>query len=741
MGLKEKYLYLWNHDRKSEAEKIFEGIAAGRKKALENWFKEQWMKIEVMGKEISAVTDNENVNVNQMLTEIYHAYAEVIECFLVDEKGVVMSSSYNGHIGMDYSFLPNIEKGKEGLSYMYGPYIDKATLDLPTRDRIFHDEVTLLFSVPLKSDGEWRLLCVRYLNDDMCNVIQEEDTHVYKESGDNYLFMIKNNRNIPAGTAISRSRFEDKTFTLGDNLKDGIRTKSWGNVKIENHTEFEILFNDPATKQLHPGVAATIKNGTNLDCWPGYPDYRHILVGGKGVTIVPPHSDEIWGMMCEGDITEIYKFHKLHRSVSFVSLLCSIIGISVERLIAQCIELPYFVGSLSAVLIIFAGSAFYIRKMLSKSLQNMTRLVKGIAEGEGDLTKRLDDNEKNEIGELSIWFNKFISNQMHMIDSISVSAGSSKRTVRQVAHASKRIEGYVTDVEEKLGTLSNSTARQNELFEKMQLEIERVTDSFEQNVELQEMVRGIQEKTKNKSASYDAEKLTQEVLSSIERLENTVNISIKTINELETKSAQITNIVNTISDINRKTKLLALNASIEAARAGENGKGFAVVADEIKVLSENTQIAAENIGNLIVEMQNDVKDTNQCMDMIYQNVDTSTSLTRQGVEAMKLVNSVSVTISEVYTMMKEQNGLIGNVKKEIDSMSEMSSEAVRVSKENRDAAGTKMAEISMQMGKLAKVVEGLQLASVVEDEIVNSFITINSVRNRNEKSSKKAADV
>lgn len=734
MGLKERYLYFWNHDRKAEAESVFEGIAARRKGALESWFKEQWMKIEVMGKEISSVMDNENTDLTQVLSELYHAYDEVLECFLVDEGGVVRASSYQGHIGKDYSFLPNIARGKEGLPYMYGPYMDKATLDLPVGERIFYDEVTLLFSVPLKSQGEWRLLCVRYLNDDMCNVIQEEDSHVFRESGDNYLFMIKNSRNIPAGTAISRSRFEDKTFTLGDNLKDGVRTKKWGNVKIEKHTEFEILFNDPATGELHPGVAATIQNGSNLDCWPGYPDYRHILVGGKGVTIVPPHSDEVWGMMCEGDIAEIYKFHKLHRTVPVYILGYSLAGIGVEHLIAEFTQWPALAGSLTAALIIFAGSVISLKTVIQRPLHKTTDLIKGIVEGEGDLTKRLDDSAKNEMGELRTWFNKFISNQMHMIDSISVSAGSAKRTVRQVAHASKRIESHVVDVEEKLEILSDSTAWQNDLFLKMQTEITKVTDSFERNVELEEMVRRIQEKTKDESAGYDGEKLTQEVLSSIDRLEDTVNTSIRIINELAVKSAQITEIVSTISDINRQTKLLSLNASIEAARAGEAGKGFAVVADEIKVLSENTQEAAENIGRLVLEMQNDVQHTNDCMGMIHQNVDTSTSLTRKGVEAMKLVTNVSSAISEVYTIMKEQNGLIENVKNEVDGMSEMSSEAVKVGKESRDAARQKMSEISRQMSKLDQVVEGLQFASVAEDEIVNSFVTINSVKKQKRKS-------
>ncbi|MBO5094558.1 MAG: methyl-accepting chemotaxis protein [Lachnospiraceae bacterium] len=728
MGLKERYLYFWNHDRRKAAEEVFQGIADRRKKALDGWFREQWMKIEVMGKELSSLTDNENASLSGALEELYQAYTEVLECFLVDEKGIVTDSSCRAHIGWDYSFLPGIAKGKEGSPYMYGPYTDRATLDLPVRDRRFHDEVTLMFSLPLKGTGKWRLLCVRYLNDDMCNVIQEEDTHVYKESGDNYLFMIKNNRNIPVGTAISRSRFEDDTFTLGDNLKDGVRTKKWGEVKIKDHTEFEIVFNDPATGKLHPGVAATVQTGSSLDCWPGYPDYRHILVGGAGVTIVPPHSDEVWGMMCEGDIAEIYKFHKLHRVLPLCTLGYGLVGIAAENLLDRLTALPSAFGVLAAALIIFAGSAATVKRMIWKPLRETTELIEGVSGGEGDLRKRLDDSVKNEIGELGTWFNKFISSQMHMIDSVGVSAGSSKRTIRQAAHASKKIGSHVEDVQEKLELLSDSTTRQNELFTKMQTEIGRITDSFEKNVELEEMVREIQEKTKDESSSYDAGELTQEVLTSIERLEETVADSMEAISGLEAKSAQITSIVSTISDINRQTKLLALNASIEAARAGEAGKGFSVVADEITQLSENTQAAASGIGTLISQIGHDIERTNQCMEMIRQSVDTSTSLTRSGVGAMRLVTNVSAAIEKVYGALKEQNTLIGNVREEIDSMTEMSGEAVRIGIDSRDAALKKMSEISRQMSKLDQVVEGLQFSSVAEDAIVNSFVTVNSAR-------------
>ena len=65
--------------------------------------------------------------------------------------------------------------------------------------------------------------------------------HIYKKSGDNYIFMVNSNGEYPWGTAISRSRFEDDAFTLGDNLKQGVKTKKYGIIKIEKHTELKLF--------------------------------------------------------------------------------------------------------------------------------------------------------------------------------------------------------------------------------------------------------------------------------------------------------------------------------------------------------------------------------------------------------------------------------------------------------------------------------------------------------------------
>src|SRR5690606_4160661 len=109
------------------------------------------------------------------------------------------------------------------------------------------------------------------------------------------------------GTALSRSRFEDNSFSLGDNLKQGVRT-AFGVVRVQQHTELELRFTDPANHELHAGVRETIRRGENtLVTYPGYADYRHIPVIGKGVTFQVPGSPDRWGMMCEADLEEVYR--------------------------------------------------------------------------------------------------------------------------------------------------------------------------------------------------------------------------------------------------------------------------------------------------------------------------------------------------------------------------------------------------------------------------------------------------
>ena len=718
--MRERIRYANNRYMKSQSEQIFEGISNGRKKALEDWFKNCWLQMEVMKKAILSSQGTEE-SIQELIDEAKHNSNTMIEIFLVNENATVITSTFQSHIGNSLKGFPNIEKALNNENYMYGPYCDDKTLDLDLSGKPFYDEVTLLFSTPVEINGQMRILCARVLGDDMSNVIQDEDTHIYKDSGDNYLFMIKNNRGIPQGMAISRSRFEDQTFTLGDNLKDGIKTKHWGDVKIKKHTELEVMFTDPATEKLHQGVQNTIDHHENLDCWPGYPDYRHIMVGGKGTTIVPPYSDEVWGMMCEGDIDEIYHYTHLSRRIPLYMGGLALTSIAIQYLFRHFYNVKYL-SEIFVVLYTMLATYFIMRKTIMKPLNHVTKVLWDIAEGEGDLSNRVNVSSTNEIGQLIRWFNKFISNQMNMIKMVKDSLKASKRTVHTVSSSNAKIQKSMDTIESTVKTLSQNSLEQNRLFQKAQTEVKKIADSFEKNKELNELVDKMKEKTATTTVlAHNADQVQAESEIANRELEQAMQKAVHSIASLETESSEITNIITTINGISSQTSLLALNASIEAARVGEAGKGFAVVAGEIKKLSEGTNEATGIIANLIHNIQKEINYTNESIVAIEEKVKNSIENSSESVKAVGLVMDISKTITYILDMMTEQAGLIDEVRKNILDMAKQNEENTSVGEKSSQEALELVFYINKQTDKLSKVIESLEYSTANLDGIVESF--------------------
>lgn len=707
---KEYQRYKKNKQLKEHSEKVFEGIALGRKRALEEWFEDKWFHLEMVKNQILTRNYSES-KLNEVLLEATMTDKEMIEVFVLDEEGVVIVSSFEGHIHLKLNDLPNLKYAKEDKRYMYGPYCDKRTLDINV-ERQFKDEVTLLFSEPYRTGEEVHLLCARILNDDLSNVIQEEDVHIYKESGDNYLFMIKNNRGILPGTAISRSRFEDQTFTLGENLKEGIHTAFGERIQIKEHTEFEIVFNDPQTKALHQGVSQIIKNSSNCDCWPGYPDYRHILVGGKGITIIPPYSDEIWGMMCEGDIAEIYDFNSIDIKVPFY-----IVSITTLFMLLNAVLCIFFKGyGVIATALLSMGTFYVTYKMIhhyiTEVLNETVDILYDIAEGQGELTKRVEHPPKNEVGELGKWFNKFVSNQMHMVKRIAQATKTTKKAVSKVTKTTKRIEGIVQVV-------SENAIKQNEILRHTQSELLNISDAFRKNDALVERITEKIEITSSTTAV--AKEAGDFALHSMEELEFATQNAVKHMERLAFQSKAITDIISTINNISKQTSLLALNASIEAARAGEAGKGFGVVAEEIKKLANETSESTLKIEKLITDIQNLVSSTNENMIVISEKVAASSKSTMTSMESLARFEDVACILTEIMDAMKRQNKMIKKADAKMNKMA-INEENNEIIKQNDSL---QLLELTVKMDKqikvLNEVIKGVEYSAEGLDRIVDAF--------------------
>jgi len=661
-----------NKEKKFNSEKIFEGIAKGRKKALETWFKDTWLALELTRDSLLTYFDENEIDL-QDLTKLLEGkrlqFKDFSEFFIINKDGIINVSTSTLNVKKEMKSLPNFIEGMKDNPLMYGPYIDYDTIQIGNFNSKFSDEVTLMFSLPYenKQNDRKAVLCGRIPNDVMSDIIQDEDTHIYKESGDNYIFMLKSSGNIPVGTAISRSRFEDDTFTLGDNLKQGIKTKEWGTIKIQKHTEFEITFNDPATNNLHPGVKNTIQNMENLNTWPGYPDYRHILVGGKGIIINPPNCSDTWGMMCEGDISEIYNFKSLNFKLPMLSALVSAIFIFGNYALSL-FNNSYILPRLILVWIFISLFLTYlVKKIVVKPLKSTISILKEIAEGEGDLTLRVGKQSDDEIGELARWFNKFINNQMTIIKRMGRASKDSSGSAYSLLTLAESVQKNTTTIEKSISHFLSSSKRQNEIFKDTNENINHISNSInDMNGLITNVSVKIQDTNNYANSNTEASK---NVILSMNDLEDGMKDTLVSISVLQTYSEEITEVTNVISGISNQTHMLALNASIEAASAGDAGKGFNVVAKEVSKLAVGSADAVVSIGKLISSLQNETEITIKNVRNIGTKIEEESEIVARSMEAFNEIQNqitlVTTDVKSITSLIKLQANEINQIKQSI----------------------------------------------------------------------------
>ena len=240
------------------------------------------------------------------------------------------------------------------------------------------------------------------------------------------------------------------------------------------------------------------------------------------------------------------------------------------------------------------GLTYLIASGITRPIRHTVEMLKDIAEGEGDLTRRLQVNGKDEISDMARYFNRFVEKLQSII-------GQMVNNTVTVASAATELSSVSVQTTQSIQTLSARTTAAAAAAEQSSANTASVAASMEQAAL---NLASVASATEEMSATIGEIAANSEKARAISRHTGDQAASVSALmQELSQAAQEIGKVTEAITNISAQTNLLALNATIEAARAGAAGKGFAVVAHEIKELARQTAGATEDIKTRISGMQ------------------------------------------------------------------------------------------------------------------------------------------
>ncbi len=372
------------------------------------------------------------------------------------------------------------------------------------------------------------------------------------------------------------------------------------------------------------------------------------------------------------------------------------VGISLDRDKAYAALTSFrttaLIATIAAVAFILLLLGMLMR-VLMRPLRDMGRAMANIAEGEGDLTRRLAVQSRDEFGELATAFNRFVERIHESIREVSSATLQVNEVAQRVLGASN---ASMANSDEQASRTNSVAAAINELGAAAQEIARNAADASQQA-------------SGARHQAEDGRQVVEQNIAAMRELSAKISASCGQIEALNAKTVDIGQILEVIKGISEQTNLLALNAAIEAARAGEAGRGFAVVADEVRNLAHRTQSSAQEIQQMIEQLQVGAGASVQTMTESQRQSESSVSIADRAGERLgevtQRIGEIDGMNQSVATATEEQTAVIESLNMDITEINTLNQQGV----ENLQSTLRACGDLDQQARRLKQLVDSFRI--------------------------------